>query len=185
MATEDKVDLFVGTYGSAVSNTASDAALRFNKLYWETLSVVTKLTGAACRTFKSPARLLVGTGDAPESLESVGAPLLRGLLAITYPHTDVAETFGPGAKAYLDACRAKFKAEPIALQGMADYVGMQILFEAIKTAGSTNAEKVRDSAAKMDKPVGSNATATASSSTRISRTCAGSQPRSSGSRASQ
>ena len=270
LATKDKVDLFVGTYGSAVSNTASDAAQRYNKLYWETISVVTNLTArglpnfvrsgptsdhfaaAAVDTvrnliapklkkdirdmtvwiehedsaygtenaqvqkrifeamgakvlgigshssrsidltdavlraklanpdvwiqvgyvpdgnlllrtardqgFKPPARLWVGTGDAPESLESVGAPSLEGLLVITYTRTDVAESFGPGAKGYLDAYRAKFKAEPIALQGMAAYVGTQILFEAVKTAGSTDMEKVRAAAAKMDKPVGTYAT---------------------------
>ena len=32
----DKVDLFAGTYTSGISNTASDAAMRFNKLYLET-----------------------------------------------------------------------------------------------------------------------------------------------------
>src|SRR6195256_808769 len=30
----DKVDIFVGTYVSAVSNAASDAALRYSKIYW-------------------------------------------------------------------------------------------------------------------------------------------------------
>ena len=35
---------------------------------------------------------------------------------------------------------------------MAAYSGMQILFEAIKTAGSVDMEKVRAAAAKMDKP---------------------------------
>ena len=270
LATKEKVDLFVGTYGSAVSNTASDAASRYNKLYWETVSVVQNLTerdlpnfvrsgptsdhfaAAAADTvrnliapslkkemkdmkvwiehedssygtlnaqaqkrmlealgakvlglgshsarsidlndavlrakqanpdvwiqvgyvpdgnlllrtardqgFKPPARLWVGTGDAPESLESVGAATLEGVLVISYTRTDVVESFGPGAKVYLDAYRAKFKSEPIALQGMAAYVGMQILFEAIKTAGSTDADKVRAAAAKMDKPAGSYAT---------------------------
>lgn len=270
LATKEKVDVFVGTYGSAVSNTASDAASRYNKLYWETISVVQNLTdrelpnfvrsgptsdhfaAAAVDTvrnliapslkkemkdikvwiehedssygtlnaqsqkrileamgakvlgvgshsarsidlndsvlrakqanpdvwiqvgyvpdgnlllrtardqgFKPPARLWVGTGDATESLESVGAATLEGVLVISYTRTDVVESFGPGAKIYLDAYRAKFKSEPIALQGMAAYVGMQILFEAIKTAGSTDADKVRAAAAKMDKPAGSYAT---------------------------
>ena len=270
LANKDKVDLFVGTYGSAVSNTASDTAMRHNKLYWETIAVVQNLTerglpnfvrtgptsdqfaAAAVETvrnliaptlkkdikdvkvwiehedsaygtlnaqeqkrlfdalgakvvgvgahsarsidlndavlrakqsnpdvliqvgyvpdgnlllrtardqgFKPPAMLWVGTGDAPETLESVGAAALEGLLVISYTRTDVVESYGPGAKVYLDAYRAKFKAEPIALQGMAAYVGMQILFEAIKAAGSTDVEKVRAAAAKMDRPEGTYAT---------------------------
>ena len=42
-----------------------------------------------------------------------------------------------------------------AQQTMTAYVGMQILFDAIKTAGSTDIEKVRAAAARMDKPAGS------------------------------
>ena len=267
---KDKVDLFIGTYGSAVANTASDAALRYNKLYWETASVVQNLTdrglpnfvrvcptsdnfaAAAVDTvrnliapslkkdikdvkvwlehedsvhgtsnakeqkrlfealgvkvvgvgahsarsidlndavlrakqanpdvliqigyvpdgnlllrtareqgFKPPAMLWVGTGDSPETLEAVGAPSVEGLLVVTFTRPDVSENFGPGAKAFLDAYRAKYKADPIALQSMAAFVGMQILLEAIKSAGSTDVEAVRAAAAKMDKPVGSYAT---------------------------
>ena len=40
----DKVDLFIGTYTSAVSNAASDAASRYNKLYWETGALAQNLT---------------------------------------------------------------------------------------------------------------------------------------------
>ena len=43
LVTKDKVDLFVGTYISAISNTASDTALRYNKLYWETNAVAQSL----------------------------------------------------------------------------------------------------------------------------------------------
>jgi branched-chain amino acid transport system substrate-binding protein len=44
LVTKDKVDMFVGTYISAISLTASDAALRYNKLYWETNAVAQTLT---------------------------------------------------------------------------------------------------------------------------------------------
>ena len=43
LVTKDKVDLFVGTYISAISNTASDTAMRYNKLYWETNAVAQSL----------------------------------------------------------------------------------------------------------------------------------------------
>lgn len=38
------VDLFCGTYISAISNSASDAALRYNKLWWETNALAKDLT---------------------------------------------------------------------------------------------------------------------------------------------
>ena len=267
LVTKDKVDLFVGTYISAISNTASDSAMRYNKLYWETNAVAQQLierglpnfirTGPdggimAARTvdtvrnliapalkkemkdlkiwleheesiygtsitevqkrmlealgakvvgvgshkastidltdtvlrakqtnpdiliqtgyvpdgnlllrtardqgFKPPAMLWVGTGDTPETLQSVGAASLEGVLVVGYTRNDINEKFGPGNKAYLAAYQAKYKADPIAPQGMAAYSGIQILFEALKAAGSTEPEKVRAAVAKMDKPEGS------------------------------
>ena len=270
LVTRDKVDIFTGTYISAVSNSASDAAARYNKLYWETGGVArdlterglpnfvrsgayavsfaarsvdtvrdliapalkkdmrdlkvwiehedsiygssiaevqkrmfeafgTKVVGVGSHSFRSidlndtvlrakqanpdvliqtgyvpdgnllfrtareqgfkPAAMLwVGTGDTPETLESVGAAGLEGVLVVGWPRNDVAESYGPGAKAFLAAYRAKYKADPIAPQSMAAYVGLQILFDAVKTAGSVEAEKVRAAAATMDKPEGTYAT---------------------------
>ena len=270
LVTKDKVDIFTGTYISAISNTASDSAMRYNKLYWETNAVAqslverglpnfirtgpdggtfaatavntvrdliapalkkdmkdlkvwiehedsiygtsiaevqkrmfeafgAKVVGVGAHSarsidlndtvlrakqanpdvliqigyvpdgnllfrtardqgFKPPAMLWVGTGDTPETLEAVGAASLEGVLVVGYPRTDIAESFGPGAKAYLASYRAKYKADPIAPQGMASYTGLLILFEAIKSAGSIELEKVRAATARMDKPVGSYAT---------------------------
>lgn len=264
LATRDKVDMFLGTYISGISLTASDAALRYNKLYWETNAVSNALTerglpnfirsgpdGAAFATtsanvlrnliapnlkkdikdlkvwlesedsiygtgiveaqkklltemgakivgigahsarsidlndtvlrakqaapdvvvqtgyvpdgnlllktirdqgFKPSAILLVGTGDTPETLDAVGAAYLEGVLVVGYPRNDITDAFGPGNKAYLAAYRAKYKAEPIAPQGMAAYSGTMIMFEAIKAAGSVDPEKVRAAAVKLDKP---------------------------------
>jgi branched-chain amino acid transport system substrate-binding protein len=267
LATRDKVDMFTGTYVSGISLTASDAAARYNKLYWETNAIVQSLverglpnfvrtgpdsgtfaatavatvrnliapalkkemkdlrvwlehedsiygtsvaeaqkrmletlgakvvgvgahsaraidlndsvlrakqanpdvliqTGyvpdgnllfrtAREQSFKPAAMLWVGTGDTPETLEAVGAASLEGVLVVGYPRTDIAESYGPGTKAYLTAYRAKYKTDPIAPQGMASYTGLLILFEAIKAAGSIETEKIRAAAAKMDKPEGS------------------------------
>ena len=44
LVNKDKVDMFVGTYVSGISLTASDTALRYNKLYWETNAVAQLLT---------------------------------------------------------------------------------------------------------------------------------------------
>ena len=263
LAVKDKVDMYLGTYISGISLTASDAAMRYNKLYWETNAVAVNLTerglpnfirsgpdgnafastsvnvirnliapslkkdikglkvwlehedsiygtgiaqvqrkllteaGAQvvgvgahpARTidlndsvlrakqaapdvvvqtgyvpdgnlllrtireqgFKPGAILMVGTGDTPETLEAIGAPYLEGILVIGYPRHDITEAFGPGQGAYLAAYRAKYKAEPIAPQGMAAYSGTLIMAEAVKAAGSLEPEKVRAAAAKLDK----------------------------------
>ena len=270
LVNKDKVDLIVGTYISAVSNTASDAALRYNKLYWETNASAQELTdrglsnflrtgpysfsfaagsvdtvreliapamkkemkdlkvwlehedsiygtqiaqaqkrmlealgakviGVGAHSFKSidlndsilrakqanpdvwigtgyvpdtnlllrtaneqgfkpVAMLLVATGNTRETLDSLGAAALEGLLVVSHPFPDVAASYGPGAQEYLAAYRAKYKTDPIAPQGMTAFVGLQILFEAIKAAGSTDMEKVRAAAAAMDKPLGTYAT---------------------------
>ena len=264
LVTKDKVDMFVGTYISAISLTASDAALRYNKLYWETNAVAqiltdrglpnfirsgpdggafavtsvatvrnliapalkkemkdlkvwiehedsiygtsiaqgqkrmleafgTKVVGVGAHSartidltdtvlrakqanpdiliqtgyvpdgnllmrtardqgFKPAAMLWVGTGDTPETLQALGAASLEGVLVVGYPRNDITDTFGPGNKAYLAAYRAKYNTDPIAPQGMAAYSGMQILFEAVRAAGSVDMEKVRAAAAKLDKP---------------------------------
>jgi branched-chain amino acid transport system substrate-binding protein len=266
----DKVDVFVGTYISAVSNAASDAALRYSKIYWDTNALAADLTARGLpnfirsgpyassfaevsanaakellgpalgkpvkglkvwiesedsiygtsiaqrqkellekegaiiagvgahnfraidltdsvlrakatapdvwintgyvpdgnlllRTmreqgFKPPAILLVGTGDTFETLESLGAEYLEGITVVGYPRPDQTEAYGPGAAAYLAAYKKKYERDPIAPQGMAAYVGVQMLIEAIGAAGSVDMEKVRAAAAKMDKPAKSYAT---------------------------
>jgi len=264
LVSKDKVDLFVGTYISGISLTASDAALRYNKLYWETNAVAQSLTerglpnfirsgpdgsafantsSAAVRELIAPALkkdvkelkvwiecedsiygasiaqaqkriletfgakvvgtgahsartidlndtvlrikqaapdvliqtgyvpdgnlllrtlrdqgvkpgaiLFVGTGDTPETLQALGAAYLEGILVVGYPRNDISEAFGPGNKAYLEAYRAKYKADPVAPQGMAAYSGFMILAEALKAAGSIDPGKVQAVVAKLDKP---------------------------------
>ena len=264
LVTKDKVDMFVGTYISAISLTASDAASRYNKLYWETNAVAQILTdrglpnfirsgpdgsafantsSAAIRELIAPAlkkdikalkvwiesedsiygsaiaaaqkRILetfgakvvgvgahsarsidlndtvlrmkqaapdvlletgyvpdgnlllrtmrdqgvkpgaivfVGTGDTPETLQALGQEYMEGILVVGYPRNDISEAYGPGNKAYLEAYRAKYKADPVAPQGMNAFSGFMILAEALKAAGGLEPEKVQAAAAKLDKP---------------------------------
>ncbi len=264
LVSKDKVDMFVGTYVSGISLTASDAAARYSKLYWETNAVSQALTerglpnfirsgpdggafvitsSAAVRELIAPALkkdikdlkvwiqsedsvygapiaqgqkrvletfgakivglgahsartidlndtvlrikqagpdvliqtgyvpdgnlllrtlrdqgvkpgaiLFIGTGDTPETLQALGAASLEGILVVGYPRNDISETFGPGNKAYLAAYQAKYKADPIAPQGMAAYSGFMIMTEAVKAAGSVEPDKVLAAAAKLDKP---------------------------------
>lgn len=262
----DKVDLLVGTYVSAISNAASESALNYDKLYWETnalardltdrglpnyarsgpssnefaarsvdgaLQIVAKRLGRAPselkvwlehedssygtsimkeqerlfkaagvqpgvgthsaraidvtdsilrakgvapdiwintgyvgdtnlllraardQGFKPSAMMLVGVGDTQETLEALGKEFLNGVLLVSYPRADINEAYGPGASAFLKAYRSKFGRDPIAPQGLNAYVGMKILFEAIKAAGTTEYEQVMKAAASINKPVGS------------------------------
>jgi branched-chain amino acid transport system substrate-binding protein len=262
--TRDKVDLFIGTYISAVSNAASDAAQRYNKVYWETNAVAAELTerglpnfiragpnannfadmsvravlelitpalgkqptvwlehedsiygksiadiqkklleakgikvlGQGAHNFKAadltdvvlrgkranpdvwlltgyvpdtnlllktareqgfkpPVILTVGTGDTNETLDALGADYLEGVMVVSYPRPDISEKFGPGASAYLASYRKAFNREPVAPQGLSAFTGMKILLETLDAAGSTDVDKVRAAAARLDKPANS------------------------------
>ncbi len=267
LATKDNVDLFSGTYISAISNSASDAALRYQKAWWETNALAKELTerdlpnyiragsnagafaaisaqaitnliapalkkspdavtvwieheesiygssiaeiqkqllqkagikivgmsahsgratdltdsvlrakkaapdvwletgyvadgnlllrAARDQAFKPPVILWVGVGDTVDTLDAVGAEYAEGMLVVGYARPDISPQFGPGAAEFLAAYRASYKREPIAPQGLSGYVGMQMLMEAIASAGSTDMEKLRAAAAKMDKPLNS------------------------------
>ena len=102
--------------------------------------------------YKITAIMYVVTGDAPETLNIVGAKDLEGLLVVSYPRTNIPSSYSPGGAEYLAAYRAKYKEEPIATLGMSAFAGMQMLFDAIRAAGTTDVDKVREAAAKMDKP---------------------------------
>ena len=106
------------------------------------------------QSFKPAAFMLVGTGDTFETLEALGKDFLEGVLLVSYPRADINESYGPGASKFLSAYKAKYNRDPIAPQAMGAYVGMKILIEAIKAAGSTEFEKVIKAAAAMDKPLG-------------------------------
>ena len=105
--------------------------------------------------FKPQAIMLLGVGDTKETLAALGAEFLEGVLLVSYPRPDINEAYGPGAGAFLKLYHDKFNRDPIAPQGMNAFVGMKILFEAIKAAGSTDYEAVVKAAAAMDKPAGS------------------------------
>ncbi len=106
----------------------------------------------------SPVILLVGTGDTAETLQALGAQGLEGKLVVSYPRPDINPAYGPGAAQYLSTYRKKFNAEPVAPQGMAAYVGMKMMLEAITKAGSTDVSKVKSAAKSIDKPISSYAT---------------------------
>ena len=76
LVTKDKVDMFVGTYISGISLTASDAAMRYNKLYWETNAVAQILTDRGLPNF-------VRSGPDGGAFANTSAAAVRELVAST------------------------------------------------------------------------------------------------------
>ena len=70
----EKVDIFTGTYVSAVSNAASDAAMRYSKIYWDTNALAADLTARGLPNF-------VRSGPYASSFAEVSAQAVRDLLA--------------------------------------------------------------------------------------------------------
>lgn len=73
---KDKVDMFAGTYTSGISNTASDAAMRFNKLYLETIALAEELTARSLPNY-------IRTGPNAGTFAQSTIDTLRDLVAPT------------------------------------------------------------------------------------------------------
>lgn len=157
---EAGVNVGVGSH-SARAIDVTDSILRAKNAspdLWMSTAYVTDtnllLRAARDQGFKPPAFMLLGVGDTKETLEALGKEYLEGVLLVSYPRPDVSEKYGPNASGFLKLYRDKVGRDPIAPQGMNAFVGMKILFEAIKAAGSVDYAKVVKAAAAMDKPVG-------------------------------
>lgn len=74
LVSKDKVDIFTGTYISAISLTASDAAMRYNKLYWETNAVAQSLVERGLPNF-------VRTGPDGLTFATTAVSTVRELIA--------------------------------------------------------------------------------------------------------
>ena len=74
LVAKDNVDMFIGTYVSAIALTASDAALRYNKLYWETNAVAQQLTDRGLPNF-------VRSGPDGSAFANTSSAAVRELIA--------------------------------------------------------------------------------------------------------
>jgi branched-chain amino acid transport system substrate-binding protein len=74
LAVKDRVDMFLGTYISGISLTASDAAMRYNKLYWETNAVAVNLTERGLPNF-------IRSGPDGNSFAVTSVNVIRNLIA--------------------------------------------------------------------------------------------------------
>ena len=104
--------------------------------------------------FKPDAIVLVGLGDSKETVDAIGLDDLQGILIVTYPRQQVNPDYAPGADALSARYVETFNQQPVGNSGFGGYVGLQILFEAIEKAGSTDFEAVIDAARTIEAPVG-------------------------------
>lgn len=74
LATSEETDIFIGTYLSAVANTASQTAERYGKLYWETNGLAADLTERGLSNF-------VRSGPSAEAFGKVSADSVATLVA--------------------------------------------------------------------------------------------------------
>jgi branched-chain amino acid transport system substrate-binding protein len=92
LVTRDKVDLFIGTYISAVSNAASDAALRYGKIYWDTNALAADLTERGLPNFirVGPNAALIADMSVRAVAEMIGPALHKqpGDVSIWIEHED-------------------------------------------------------------------------------------------------
>lgn len=73
LATSENVDLFAGTYLSGISNTASETALRYGKLYWDTNATAGNLTERGLKNF-------FRSGPMADQFAEVAAEAVRELI---------------------------------------------------------------------------------------------------------
>lgn len=74
LATQENVDVFIGTYVSAVSNAASDVANQYDKVYWDTNALATGLTERGLPNF-------IRVGPSARNFAEMSAQAITDLVA--------------------------------------------------------------------------------------------------------
>jgi len=92
----------------------------------------------------------------------------RRVTVVAYPRPTRPRPTAPALRRNLAAYKKKYERDPVAPQGMAAYVGMQMLIEAVAAAGSVDMEKVRRQPPRWTSQPGATRPALARSSTRSS-----------------
>lgn len=117
LATSENVDLFAGTYTSGVSNTASETALRYGKLYWETNAVAANLTERKLANFARSGPMaeqfaqVAGDGINELIPDVVGKPLDQTSFCLTHEESIYGTSITEGVVEQLEAAGAKVAAK--------------------------------------------------------------------------
>lgn len=117
LATSENVDLFTGTYLSGISNTASETALRYGKLYWESNAVAAKLTERKLGNFARSGPMadqfaLVAAKGIQELIPAaVGKPLAQTSFCVTHEESIYGSSISEGVIKALEAAGGKISAK--------------------------------------------------------------------------
>lgn len=117
LATSENVDLFAGTYLSGIANTASETALRYGKLYWETNAVAANLTARKLGNFARSGPMadqfaqVAGEGIKEIIPGVVGKPLDQTSFCVTHEESIYGTSISEGVIEALEAEGAKISAK--------------------------------------------------------------------------
>jgi branched-chain amino acid transport system substrate-binding protein len=116
LATSENVDLFAGTYLSGISNTASETALRYGKLYWETNGVAATLTERGLENFARSGPMAEQfaevAGEAIQDLipEALGKPAAELKVCVTHEESIYGTSISEGVVEALEEAGAEVTA---------------------------------------------------------------------------
>lgn len=149
---------------SATSNDLSSVIIKLKESKPELVLASSYIADAILLTnqaeelgYKMPILLGGGGGHPLKDYEKAVGPLAQGVFSTVLPEYKLNEDFTEGLQEYIDGYKKKFGTEPQSGHSMANYVGMKVLIEAITNAKSTDPEKVREAAMKIDIPKGKTA----------------------------
>ncbi len=132
LATSENVDLFAGTYISGIANTASETALRYGKLYWETNAVAANLTARKLPNFVRSGPMAVqfaevaGNGIQELIPDVVGKPLNQTTFCLTHEESIYGTSITDGVIKQIEQAGGKVAAK-IAYSPTAPDLGNVIL----------------------------------------------------------
>jgi branched-chain amino acid transport system substrate-binding protein len=100
-----------------------------------------------------------GGGHSLKSFQEALGSKADGILNVDFTQYEVKTEFTPGLQEFLALYRETFKEEPKSGHSLANYMGAKVVFDILeKTAGSLEADKIREVAMALDISAGATAT---------------------------
>ncbi|MBN8915858.1 MULTISPECIES: ABC transporter substrate-binding protein [Xanthobacter] len=93
-----------------------------------------------------------------DTMQAVGAENMEGALDVDFTQYNTNPKAAPGITEFAAKYKAKYGIEPRSGHSLANYMGAKVFFDAIASAKSTDADKVRAAVLAVDIPVGQTAT---------------------------
>ncbi|ABS66866.1 ABC transporter substrate-binding protein [Xanthobacter versatilis] len=111
------------------------------------------------QAYKPKAVMGAGGGySTRDTMTAVGAENMEGALDVDFTQFNTNPKATPGLAEFVTKYKAKYGIDPRSGHSLANYMGAKVFFDAIASAKSTDADKVRAAVLKVDIPVGETAT---------------------------